>query len=508
MSEQFLLGADLGTGALKLTLLSTKGKVSATAVKEYPTYYPQISWSEQNPEDWFGSFKLALDEIMSDTGISANDIVAVAFDGATHTAVLMDEDFRVLRNAILWSDQRSLVQSNYLHQEYGDKIFDITYHYPDTLWTLPQALWVRDNEPAIWQKTKRILFAKDYLRYLLTGEYVTDRIEAMGSMFFDVREENWSDELCDIMQFSIDDLPHIVAPTDVVGKVTAHAGKETGLAPGTPVLAGATDTCMEVLAAGAIEKGQATVKLATAGRICVITEQAYPHPFLMNYRHVIPGKWYPGTTTRSCASSYRWFRDTFADHEQGIADRTGANVYHILDEAAKKISLGSEGLFFHPYLLGEFTPYADPYLKASFVGLSMKHTKAHCARAVLEGVAFSLRDCLDVIRELNVSIDDIRIIGGGAKSPLWRQIVADVLGIQVTKMAIDDSSFGSALMAGVGIGVFSDLREAVTKCTEVQEVIEPNMTNHEKYEELFALYKEIHDGLEKIFPKVNQVLRS
>jgi xylulokinase len=475
--------------------LSTQGNVIATTYREYRTCFPKIGWSEQEPEDWYDAFVKSFANMLKQTHIDPRDILALAPDSATHTAVLMDEDFNVLRRAILWTDQRSIKQCEYLNKNYKDEIFRITHHYPDTVWTLPQNLWVRENEPEIWDRTRRMLFAKDYFRYRLTGEYVTDWIDALGSMFFDAGKKNWSKRLCDVMGFPVEDLPKVVAPTEIVGRVTAQAARETGLSEGTLVIAGASDTSLEVLAAGAVRLGQATVKLATAGRICVVTDKAYPHSLLFNYYHVIPGLWYPGTGTRSCAASYRWYRDTFGDYEKEKSRKAGRSAYSLLDEAAGEIPVGSEGLFFHPYLLGELTPYKDPYLRASFTGFSMKHTKAHANRAVLEGVAFSLRDCLSVVENLGLDIEEARIIGGGAQSLLWRRIVADVLGLEVSKAAVDDSSFGAALLAGVSTSVFSDFEEAVNRSVRIEETVKPNPANHDKYEKLFALYKEIHDDL-------------
>lgn len=504
MAQKFLLGIDLGSGAVKLSLLSTEGDVVATTYKEYRTYFPEIGWSEQEPEDWYESFKESFADILNKTGINPSDILALAPDAPTHTAVLMDEDFNVLRRAILWTDQRSLKQCEYLNRNFKDDIFRFTYHYPDTVWTLPQNLWVRENQPEIWDRTKRILFAKDYFRYRLTGHYITDWIDASGSMFFDVVNRKWSKKLCDIMSFPVQNLPKIVAPSEVVGHVTHQAAKETGLAEGTLVVAGTSDTSLEVLAAGAIRPGQSTIKLATAGRICVVTSRAYPHPLLFNYYHVIPGLWYPGTGTRSCAASYRWYRDTFGDYEKIISQVLETSSYALLDEAAERIPVGSEGLFFHPYLLGELTPYNDPYLRASFTGFSMRHTKAHANRAVLEGVAFSLRDCLSVINNLKMDISEARIIGGGARSRLWRQIIADVLGLEVKKAADDDSSLGAALLAAVSIGVFSTFEEAIDRSVKIEEIVRPNITNHQKYERLFAFYKEIRDNLANTYKKLHE----
>ena len=340
----------------------------------------------------------------------------------------------------------------------------------------------------------------------MTGEYVTDWVEAQGSMLLDVKDKVWSGDLCAIVGFPVEKLPKIVAPTDIVGKVTAKAAEETGLAEGTIAVAGASDTVMEILAAGAVRTGQSTIKLATAGRICVISDKAYPHPMLINYYHLIPGKWYPGTGTKSCASSYRWYRDTFGENEMKEYAKTGNDAYTMLDKAAAGIPAGAEGLFYHPYLFGELTPYADPYLRGSFTGISSKHTKAHFTRSILEGVVFSLRDSIEVLYGLGLKVNDTRIIGGGAKSPLWRQIVSDVLGLELQKTEIDDSSFGAAMTAGVGVGVFPGFEEAAERCIRIKSITKPDYENYKKYEKFFKIYKDIHDSLAPVYRKLTDAL--
>ena len=352
-------------------------------------------------------------------------------------------------------------------------------------------MWVRDNEPEIWEKTKRILFAKDYVRYLFTGEYCTDYIEAQGSMMFDYNTMSWSKELCDILGFDMANLPTVIKPVDVVGNITEAAAKDTGLSRSTKVICGTTDTALEVFASGAVKKGQMTVKLATAGRICVITDKAYPHQHLINYSHVVDGLWYPGTATKSCAASYRWYRDTF-----------GGN-YKELDKDASKITPGSEGLIFHPYLNGELTPYADPMLCASFTGVRAGHTKAHFNRAVLEGVAYSLLDCMNALKEIGIPRDEEAvIIGGGSASPLWRQIVSDVLNLSLKQVKYNDSSFGAALLAGVALGIFDSYEEAIEKSNKVVSITNPIAENTRIYAENFGTYKAIHDALAPIYARV------
>jgi len=488
---KYMLGVDFGGGASKATLLGENGVIAATNTVEYPTYYPKPGYAEQNPQDWYNAIKINIAALLKKTGINASDITAVCLDAATHTAVLLDDNFNVLRPAIYWTDSRSVKECEFLREKYNDLILKAALHKADTIWTLPQLMWVRDNEPEIWSKTGKILFAKDYIRYLFTGEYCTDYIEAQGSMMFDYNTMQWSKELCDILGFDIEKLPKVVKPSDIIGYVSKDAARDTGLCEGTKVVCGTTDTALEVFASGAVSKGQMTIKLATAGRICVVTDKSYPHQHLINYSHVCEGLWYPGTATKSCAASYRWYRDTFGGD------------YKELDKEAAAVPVGCEGLMFHPYLNGELTPYADPLLRASFTGVRAGHTKGHFNRAVLEGVALSLLDCKNTIEQIGIPHDDTAvIIGGGSYSPLWRQIVADVLGISLIQAENSDSSFGAAMLAGVATGVFSSFEEAVKICRKIVSTTTPNSENTKKYLEVFNVYKSVHDALAPIYRKM------
>ena len=486
--EKYVLGVDIGSGSVKLTLLSRAGKIAATAGCEYPTFYPHVGWCEQEPEDWCLAFKTALASLLKDSGVNPEQIEALSLDAATHTAVLMDENKKILRRSILWTDQRSKEQVQWLKDNCLQTVMEQVLNAPTTVWTLPQFMWLRQHEPEVWGKIRYILFAKDYLRYRLTGTMETDTIDAAGSMFYDVRKECWSDELCTIGGIDKTWLPKLCAPTDIVGCVQTQQAAEFGLAPGTKVLVGTTDTVMEVFAAGNVEPGHATVKLATAGRICVITDQPLDSKFIFNYRHVVPGLWYPGTATASCAASYRWYRDAI-----------GREPFADLNVPAESIAPGCDGLMFHPYLNGELTPYNDPDLKGSYTGISSRHTTAHFTRATLEGVAMSLKDCMQTLGELGVEMKRIRIIGGGAKGLLWRQIVSDVLGLPMQKVKVDDSSFGTAMLAAVGIGWFESFAQAAETCIEIDSVTTPNPDNHAIYNKLFNKYKAVHDALAPIY---------
>lgn len=489
---KYVLGIDFGGGASKATLLAENGTIAATNTVEYPTSYPHPGFAEQDPWDWVKATCRTIGEILAKSGIEARDVAALSLDAATHTAVLTDENFQVLRPAIYWTDSRSTREVQFLRENHLNVIEREVLHKPDTIWTLPQLLWVRENEPEVWKRTRRILFAKDFVRHQLAGDFVTDVIEAQGSMIFDYTRMNWSETLCGLLGLQADGgtLPKLVRPTDVVGGITAKAAVETGLVEGTPVLCGTTDTVMEVFASGAVAKGQMTIKLATAGRICVVTDRAYPNPNLINYSHVVPDLWYPGTATKSCAASFRWYRDTFGGEYQQLA------------EAAAEIPVGCDGLIYHPYLNGELTPYADPKLCGSFIGVRAGHTKAHFTRAVFEGVALSMLDCRRALESIHIPHEETAVaIGGGAQSPIWRQILADALGITLIQKENSDSSFGSAMMAGTAVGLFASLPAALATCSKEVSRTFPNPENTARYAEIFETYRAVHDALAPIYRK-------
>lgn len=484
---RYLLGVDFGGSASKATLLQEDGRVRATASCEYPTYYPRNGWAEQDPEDSYRALVVNVRRILSDTGIDPEDIAALSLDAATHTAVLLDEKDRVVRPAIYWTDSRASEQAARLKNEYGEEIIRLCYNSVSSLWTLPQLVWLKENEPEALQKTRRLMAVKDYVRFRLTGDYLTDSIEAMGFMLLDVKKSEWSPLLCSLAGIDERLLPPIVDSMARVSPLTQKALADTGLSPSLMVIAGATDTVMEIYAAGAVHSGQATVKLATAGRICPITDHAVVDKRLVTYRHVVNGLWYPGTATKSCAASNRWYRDTFGgDYEE-------------MSAAAAKVQRGCEGLFFHPYLQGEITPYLDDKLRASFIGVTGYHTKAHFNRAVLEGVAYSMKDCYETLKAMDIAPKEAAVVGGGAKSPLWRQIIADMLNIPLTTVDNVDSSLGSAMLAGVAAGVFSNHGAAVRACVRANGVTEPDPEGAAFYDEGFLVYKRVQAALAPIY---------
>lgn len=492
--EAFLMGIDIGAGSLKTMIVSSAGRVCGSAAVDIATHSPKPRWSEQDPQDWWKAVCTTVPLALAEAGIAATDIAAISFSAGAHTPVLEDAQGNLVRPAILWNDQRSGDESRELQEKYGERILGIGMNRPAPTWTLPQFLWLVRNEPDAVRRTARVYVAKDWLRSRLTGTWETDRTEAVGTLLFDPTQDKWSSELCDMAHWDINTLPPLVTPTTVVGKVTGTAARATGLAEGTPVVCGTSDTSIETFGAGSVRPGDGTIKLATAGTVSVVTSAPRVHPTLINYPLAVPGLWYVITGTNSCASAHRWFRDRFL-MAPGVS---GSDAFAEMDRLAGSVPVGAEGLLFHPYLQGERAPYWDPMLRADFVGMTFRHDKAHFSRAIYEGIAFSLRDVLDQFRARDMDIKTARIIGGGSKSATWRQIVADVLNVEILLPETTDASFGAALLAGVGIGVFQDELTAAQTCARVIGRALPNPANVGVYDELFAVYKQAQAGLVQV----------
>lgn len=499
MAHKYTLGIDFGGSSSKATLLEDSGRVVAMVSREYRSYYPKSGWHEQDAQELSEVLFANLRDIVAQSRVDPAQIAAVAVDAATHMAVFCDGYGRPLRKFIHWSDCRSTRQADYLREYYGDLLRRHSVNAVSSAWTLPQILWLNEFEPEVLKNTKRIYFLKDYLRSRLTGDFCTDSVEVIGSMLADDFDSSWCPELCAIAGVDVDMLPEIRDPADLAGYIRPDAAALTGLRAGTPVIVGSTDTVLEVYASGAVDEGTATCKLATAGRICPITSAPILSKQFFNYRHVIPGLWYPGTGTRACAASYRWYRDVFGAAESAEAAAAGISVYEIMNREAEQVPPGSEKLFYHPFLQGEMSPYFDDDLCASFVGVRTHHGKGHFTRAVLEGVAYSMRDCLEEIRRQEIAVKEYRLIGGGAKGKLWRQILADVLATPLTCMVDNDSSLGAAMLAGVAVGMFDSFGESVARSVKVADRVVPIEQNIRIYEDGFKTYREIVAALAPVY---------
>ena len=486
-----LLGIDFGTGGCKVSAIDFAGNLVGEASSEYTTYHDHPGWSEQEPADWYAALRTSLSAIAA-KGVDLSACRACALDGSTHNAVLLDDAFRPLRRTIMWTDQRSVAECEQLRREHGDEIFRTCYQMPAPTWTLPQLMWLHAHEPDVIARTRHVLFVKDYVRYLLTGEALTDRIEAQGTLFFDMAKQDWAEELVLMSGLRPGQLPRLVEPTAAAGFVTARASEETGLPKGMPVICGTSDSAAEDYGAGAVEPDDLIIKLATAGNVNAMTSSAHPHPKTLTYSHVVPGMWYSVSATNAAALCMRWLRDTF--YLPALPD-----AYGRIDAEASTSPVGARGVMFHPYLQGERCPYWDANLRASFTGVSISSTRGDFARALLEGVAFSLRDCFGTLEEMGLPAKRIFLIGGGARSKLWSEIVCNVFNRPVAIPEPADASFGAALIAGTGIELYPSAKAAVNACLHIGRRLEPVTDQAAAYDTLFARYKAMHDALAPVY---------
>jgi len=492
MSERYVLAGDIGSGGCKTVLLRSDGRVAASARQSYPTQYPHPGWVEQDPDDWYTAFCATTRAVLAESRVPPGDIAGVGIVGVTHNTVLLDAEDRPLCPTILLFDNRSTAEVQAILARWGDGVGEQTLNDVTPVWTWPQLQWIRDNRPDVWRATRRILFQKDYVRNRLAPSPVTDTIDAEGSLLFDPMEERWIEAFCRDLGVDPSWLPEAVSPFQTVGAVSSAAAVDTGLLAGTPVIAGTTDTVAEVLGAGAVMAGAAVVKLASVGRIAVVANHPVRMPHILNYRHVLDGLWYPGSASKFAASAYRWLRETV------WADAPEAGVYPHMDEAAATVPPGSGGLLFHPHLLGEWAPHWDEQMRGDFVGLTVRHSRAHLTRAVLEGVAFALRDALAAMEASGLVAQEIRLIGQGAVSNLWAQIVANVLNRPLAVPAEPDASFGAALITAMGVGVLPRNATAVASVVSYRTQLQPQPERAATYERLFAIYRDTDTALQKI----------
>jgi len=488
MPQPYLLGVDLGAGSLKATIIDAAGNVLGEGAHPITTSVPHFGWSEQDPAEWFTALCAAVREAMLDAIIAPEEITSIGISAGAHIPVLTDDAGTVLRPAIMWNDQRSAAQAAALHEKAGAQIIETSLNRVNPTWTMAMLAWLAENEPATIARATRLYLAKDYLRFCLTGTWETDFSDAVGALLADNETKNWSAALCDLIGWDISKLPRIVKPTDIAGTVTPGAAALTGLAAGTPVVCGSNDTTVEFFGVGADRPGIGAVKLATAGVLFLATQGPSVNPPISCYPHIIDGMFYTATGTNSCASAHRWLRDIMFS----------AGGFEAMDALAAGIAPGADGLLFHPYLQGERAPYWDPLLRADFIGLTISHTQAHFARALYEGIAFSIRDLLEAARGLGLAFGTIRLMGGGARSATWRQIIADVTGLSVERTESADASFGAALVAGIGTGVFASPADALARCVRFLDTTEPDPSTTRFYGELFHIYKDAQAALSEI----------
>jgi xylulokinase len=498
----YLMGIDVGTTGLKTILMSSDGKVVADAAEPYPLYSPQTNWFEQNPEDWWEAAVKSINKILDNPDIDPALIAGIGLSGQYHGAVLVDKNHGVLRPCIMWNDQRTEKQSHDIIRTVGkEKLMQIASTTGAPYFTACKLLWVRDNEPDNYKKVHKLLLPKDYVRFRLTGEFATEVTDASGTLFLNIGKRRWSQEMPQLLGVDSSILPDLYESQEVTGNVVKTAANRTGLQPGIPVVGGGGDQACAAVGNGIIEEGLVGYSIGTSGVIYAATEhtQTEERGRLNIFCHAVPGQWCLLACINSAAGSLQWFADKFADMEKMEAEKSQGNVFEIIDQKASKIPPGSDKLFFLPYLAGERHPHTDPNAKGVFFGFHSGHDKAHAMRAVLEGVGFSFRDCLEVIKEKVPDIREIRATGGGAKSRVWLRILVNTSAHPIVTMKSDQggAAYGAAILASVGAGVYGDLKEACDQLVRTGEVIEPDPDDSKRYSDYFTFYRSLYPLFEE-----------
>lgn len=491
------LGIDVGTGGSRAVLIDENGNVIASETVEHiPFATPEAGWAEQDPNDWWRASSEAIRKVLANE--NAENIAAIGLSGQMHGAVLLDENDKVLRPALIWCDQRTQKQCDDLTEKVGkERLIELVSNPALTNFTLTKMLWVRENEPEIWAKVKTVMLPKDYVRLCLTGEKATDVADGSGTLLLDVKNRKWSDEMLARVEMDAKILPKLYESQEITGEVAAKCADETGLKAGTPVVAGAGDNAAGAIGMGLAKVGAVGVTIGTSGVVFAVTGEPTIDlkGRIHTLCHAIPETWHTTGVTQAAGFSFRWFKDNFAANES----------FDELVELAKKIPAGSDGVLWTPYLMGERTPHIDPNAKASLIGLTAKHTKGNAVRAILEGVAFSLRDSLEIYKELGIPLESIKLGGGGAKSQLWRQIQADIYGYSVSVLEAEEgAAFGAAILAGVGIGAWKSVEEACNSTINIKETIEPNIDNSKLLDQQYEAYKMIYPAFRKITDHLNR----
>jgi xylulokinase len=485
------LGIDVGTGGTRAVLVDRRGLVVASAASEHaPIRSEHIGWAEQEPEDWWRAAREAVAGALIGADLEGVDIEAIGLTGQMHGCVMLDVDGQVLRPALIWCDQRTQPECDWLEAKIGrERLIELTCNPALPNFTLTKLLWVRAHQPEIFGRIAHVLCPKDYIRYRLTGEFAIDMQEASGTLLLDVAHRRWSEEVAAAAGIPMSWLPRLFEGPEICARISEAGSAATGLAEGTPVAAGAGDQGAGAVGMGIVGAGSVSATIGTSGVVFASTDKPTMDRLgrLHTFCHSVPGLWHVMGVTNGAGLSLRWLRDAFAP---------GAAYDELAAEAAA-IAPGSDGMLWAPYLFGERTPHLDPEARAAFTGITASHTRAHFVRAVMEGVAFSLRDTFSLFAELGIPVTSIRLGGGGARGPLWRQIQADVYGMPVALLAADEGgAFGAALLAGVGVGAWPTVEQACAATVQVAEVIEP--LHAKAMDAAYARFQRMYPALKSI----------
>ncbi|MHA1834917.1 MAG: xylulokinase [Candidatus Baldrarchaeia archaeon] len=503
MSGTYLLGIDVGTTGTKSVIFNTEGQLVSKGYEEYPVLIPRPGWAEQEPDVWWNATVKSIKMAMRKASISADDITCIGLSSQTNSPSFLDKDGKPLRPCILWMDMRAEPQAAWVREKVGEEtIHKVTGVKIAPFYSYCKILWVKENQPEIYRKTKMILQPKDYIGFKLTGEYVLDVALASSSGFADIRRRSYAENLLEEIGLSVDKLPKLVSPLDVIGNLTKEAAKVTGLAENIPVVAGSGDVITNAVGSGVVKVGQAYNKIATASDIAVCVNRPIFDPKFrfVSYIHALPKKWIlmAGSGEGIC---YRWFRDKFAQLEVEIAKCLNKNPYEIMDAEAQEAPPGSENLIFLPYIVGVRSPIWDSNARGIYFGISLNHDKRHFIRSIMEGIAYSVRHRMEIIeKEFGISIREIRVVGGGARSAVWRRIMADIYGKPIIlPRGEEQECLGAVILAGLGIKLYKNSDEACKRLIPTVDKLKPKKENREKYEKLFRIYVGLYERVKDLF---------
>ncbi len=496
----YVMGIDVGTTGTRAVIVRPDGVVAGEATADHlPMAMLHPGWAEQDPEDWWQAAIQAVRGALEAAQLQGSDIAAVGFSGQMHGVVLLDHTYGVLRPALIWCDQRSQAQCDWITSQVGaQRLIRLVSNPALTGFSAPKLLWVREHEPQVFEHAAHFLLPKDFVRFRMTGEFATDVSDASGTLLFDVTRRRWSKEMMAALSLDAGMLPRAYESTEVTGQISRETALVTGLEPGTPVVAGAGDQAASAVGNGIVLPGRTSATLGTSGVIFAYTEapKLDPRGRIHTFCHAVPGKWHVMGVTQGAGLSLRWFREHFGAAESWYAERVGADTYELLTREAAQAPPGSGGLLFLPYLMGERTPHLDAQARGMWFGLTAAHTRAHLIRSMLEGVAFSLRDSLEIFQELEIPVEKICASGGGSRSFLWRQIQADIYRHPlITLRTSEGSAFGAALLAGVGARVYGSVEESAREAIQVSERMLPQPANEAVYDRLYQVYRQLYPAV-------------
>jgi xylulokinase len=506
----YLLGIDVGTTSTRALVMDEQGEVVSSRANEYPLDTPRPNWAEQDPHEWWTATVASVREALAGAGVAADAVKGVGLSGQMHGSVFLDDKDQVIRPAILWCDQRTASQCETITETVGEAdLVAETCNPVLTGFTAPKIIWLREQEPENFARVRRVLLPKDYVRLHLTGDYATEVSDASGTSLLNVPERSWSDLILDRLELPREMLPEVYESPEVTGAITAEAAEAVGLVEGTPVVGGGGDQAAGGVGNGIVQTGVVSTTTGTSGVVFahldepVMDERLRTHTFC----HAVPGKWHVMGVMLSAGGSLRWMRDTLCADERAVAEALGRDPYELMTEEAAQAPVGSEGLVFLPYLTGERTPYPNPNARGVFFGLSLRHTKAHLVRAVMEGVAYGLRDSFEIIEQMGVEVAQVRASGGGARSGLWRQIQTDVTGHPHSTINVDEGpAYGVALLAAVGAGLYDTVQDACAATIRVVDTRQVREENRAIYDGYYALYQQLYARLESSFDQVAELI--